>query len=690
MPAPSLPPLPAAAVPPLTRSIRTRLLALTLLPLLGVLPLLGLILLLWGNSAIDRLLTGKVRSDLAVAQGYFERVLVEVGSGTQAVAGSHRLHRALTGPHDDAQAAALAQLLGAARRQHGFDFLNLLTPDMQLRASERGPAAPGAPMPRLAADDSGTLASVARVSADELRQLAPDLPQRARIDLIATDSAGPTGRRSEDRALLLIARARVEDEAGRLVGWLQGGVMLNRNLAFIDHINEIVYPEGSLPFGSRGTATLFLDDVRVSTNVRLFGDAAAGRAIGTRVSASVRQAVLERGETWLDRAFVVNDWYVSGYLPLQDATGARVGMLYVGFLERPLVWLKYAVLVGIGVVFFAVMLLAAWWSLRSAARIFRPLERMTHTMQQVEQGDLTARVGPTREPDEIGRLAATLDHLLDVIDDKTRALQRWGDDLDLKVAERTRDLEASHAELQAAQQQLMRSDKLAAIGQLTASIAHEVNNPIAVIQGNLDLMRELLGPHAAPVRDELTLIDQQVERMRLIVTQLLQFARPTDYAGYVEPVAVRELIEASLVLVRHLLERDRVGLDWQCEAGLTVSINRQELQQVLINLLVNAIQAMQEQPADTRRLTLRGSAAQAAGGTAVIRIELQDTGPGLGEVALQQMFRPFFTTRRDGNGLGLWISRSLLERYGGDLRAANRPASEGPGAVFTVELPAQP
>lgn len=558
----------------MTHSIRHRLLALALVPLLGVLPLLGLILLLWGNTAIDGLLISKIRSDLAVAQGYFDRVLAEVGSGTQAVAESSRLQRALAIPAP-ARTAALDGLLTQVRHERGLDFLQWL-PATDRTADTAGGAG---------LSDKST--SVAVLTAVQLDALAPGLSEPSRITLVATDGAAPTDRTTEDRGLVLVAHARVTGAAGETLGWLRGGVLLNRNLGFIDHINEIVYPEGSLAFGSRGTATLFLDDVRVSTNVRLFGDPAAERAIGTRVSAVVREAVLGRGDTWLGRAFVVKDWYVSGYLPLADAGGRRVGMLYVGFLERPFVAVKYAVLAGIGLVFFAVMLLAAWWSLRAAGRIFRPLEQMTETMRRVESGEATARVGPVTPPDEIGRLATTLDHLLDTVDDKTRALQRWGDELDHKVAERT-------AELEAAQQQLVRSEKLAAIGQLTASIAHEINNPIAVIQGNLDLMRMTLGAHAAPVKDEIRLIDAQVERMRLIVTQLLQYARPNEYAGYVERLDAAEAVQDSLVLVRHLLERERVRLDNRCMPGSAprVAINRQELQQVLINLMVNAVQAM--------------------------------------------------------------------------------------------------
>jgi two-component system NtrC family sensor kinase len=99
---------------------------------------------------------------------------------------------------------------------------------------------------------------------------------------------------------------------------------------------QIVYPEGALPFGSQGTATLFLDDVRISTNVRLFGRRRRRRRARHRhagVAAGARP-VLGQGSTWLDRAFVVNDWYVSAYQPLADGAGQRVGMLYVGFLER--------------------------------------------------------------------------------------------------------------------------------------------------------------------------------------------------------------------------------------------------------------------------------------------------------------------------------------------------------------------
>jgi two-component system NtrC family sensor kinase len=652
--------------------IRSKLLAMVLLPLLVVLPLLGVLLLVWGNAALDQLLITKVRSDLAVAQGYFDRVLGEVGASAGAVADAHALQLALAnGNGIGADGTALVALLQRYKQREQLDFINLRAPDGSLRATDHALAAANdrrSPAFRAAADGRAS-AAIEVLTIDELAVVAPTLQARVAVPLVPTRNAAPTERATEDRAMVVLATRPVLDASGHLIAHVQAGVLLNRNLPFIDHINEIVYPQGALPFGSQGTATLFLDDVRISTNVRLFGSD-GDRAVGTRVSQQVRDAVLGRGSTWLDRAFVVNDWYVSAYQPLADSAGQRVGMLYVGYLERPFTLLKYAALASIGAIFFAVMIAAAFVSMRGARSIFAPLERMAQTMQRVEGGAAEARVGAVPSRDEVGQLAGHLDHLLDVVAEKQRALERWNAELDAKVAERTQ-------ELQNAQAQLVRAEKLAAVGQLTASIAHEVNNPIAVIQGNLDLVRETLGEHAVPVRAELALLDAQVERMRLIVTQLLQFARPTEFAGYVAAVDTARLVDDSLVLVGHLLSKTHITLQRDLRATRQPMLNRQELQQVLVNLLVNAIHAMPD--GGTLMLASRDVSDNA------IELSVTDTGPGLGPELLRELFQPFVTRKKDGTGLGLWISRSIVERYAGELHAADR--SDGVrGAVFTLRL----
>jgi signal transduction histidine kinase len=635
-------------------SIRHKLLALGLLPLLLAMPLLLAVLVVWGNSAFDALLVTKVRSDLDVASGYFERLQAEVGASTLAVARSATLVDALT----RTDRTTLDRLLARAKQEHALEFVELLPPDSTVLLHQ---------------DAVEGLARVELLESSQFERIAPDLVARVPVKVLPTRNAAPSDRTVEDRAMVMLAMAPVHALDGRLLGLLRGGVLLNRNLAFIDHINEIVYPAGSLPFGSQGTATLFLDDVRISTNVRLFGEEGGQRAIGTRVSHVVRDAVLGRGETWLDRAFVVNEWYVSAYQPLVNPAGRRVGMLYVGYLDSPFQRVKYGVLFGMGAVMLALMAAVMALALTWARRIFAPIERMTHTMQVVEAGDLTARARVDDTNDELGQLAAHLDRLLDTIDDKTQALQRSHDELDRKVVERTR-------ELQSAQAQLIKSEKLAAIGQLTAGIAHEVNNPIAVIQGNLDLVRETLGSKARPVKAELRLMDEQIERMRLIVTRLLQYARPGEYAGYVEPVDTAQAIADSLVLVHHLLSRAPIDVQRDLRATRLALVNRQELQQVLINGMVNAIQAMP----DGGTLTLASRDA----GAAQVEIDIADTGPGFLTSTESERFRAFKTTKKEGTGLGLWVSRNLVERYGGDIRATNR--TDGvTGALLTLVLPAE-
>ena len=678
----------------LAGSVRNKLLAMALLPLLVAFPMLVVALALWSNVAYDRLLITKVRSDLAVAHGYFEQVLSDVGSGTLGVAGSQVLFAAL-GSSGATNTTRLNEQLARQRERLGLDFLVIYDPQgralaraLPLGLSAADAAAPIPPMPAALGGALSSTTAPTRASASllvlepaALHALAPHLAQRLAIPLVATRNAAPDTRQAEHRAMVMLSTHPVLDARGQTIALLAGGLLLNQNLDFIDHINRIVYPEGSLPFGSQGTATLFMDDVRITTNVRLFQDQ---RAIGTRVSQTVRDAVLGRGQTWLDRAFVVNDWYVSAYEPLLDAHDQRIGMLYVGYLEAPFRFVRYAMLAAIGLIFLGVMVLSAWFSLRWARSIFQPVQRMNRTMQLVEDGESGARVGELSARDELGALAGHLDELLDVIDDKTAALQRWGEELDHKVAERTQELEASNASLQLAQQQLVKSEKLAAIGQLTASIAHEINNPIAVMQGNLDLMRETLGDAGQPVRAELKLLDEQVERMRIIVTQLLQYARPTEYAGYVETLDINRALEDCLVLVSHLLAQTNIKVQRDLLATQRVGCNRQELQQVVINLMINAIQAMPQ--GGTLQLVSRDWTDEA--GREGVRLCVQDSGSGLSPEVLDRLFRPFFTTKNDGNGLGLWISQGLVERYGGHITAENRP--DGQGASFCVALLTEP
>ena len=641
------------------RSVRARILLIALLPLLILLPLLLATAVQNWSARFDEVLIAKVHSELTIAQQHLEGLAKNRTSGIEALAGSVRFQQN-NGPD-------LPEFLVEERRALGLDFLYFLS-----SVPDAGSGPEGQRWPVVRAALSGQPSSAIDLfSAEDLTAISPDLAARARLPLIATRAAVPTDKQAETRGM--IVHVAVPAPGGALVG----GVLLNRNLGFIDEMNDLVYPADSLTGGNQGTATLFLEDVRISTNVRLFEDV---RALGTRVSAAVRAQVLERGEVWLDRAFVVNDWYVSAYEPIIDSYGNRVGMLYVGFLEARFTEAKRRTLYLIGLMFGAVLLVSIPVLLRWGRSIFKPLERMDGVIRAVEEGDLTARVRLGSDANEIARVAGHLDTLLDQVQERERRLRDWAEELESRVAERTSDLEQANRQLDMTTRQLIVSEKLAAIGEITAGVAHEINNPLAVIQGNLDVIHDELGSRAPEWRTEFSLIQEQIQAIHILVSKLLRFARPEEYADAGTGQDPNTIIRETMPLVHHVLVGGGIKVSLECRATALVKINPTELQQVLVNLVINAAQAM---PSGGSLVIASAEVETPAG--RMVEISVTDSGTGISPEVLQRIFDPFFTTKRaEGTGLGLSISRNLAARAGGDLSATSTP---GQGSRFTLRLP---
>lgn len=658
-------------------SVRHRLLAIALLPMLVILPLmLGITIYRW-NARFDAALAAEANSDLTIAHQYLARILENTQERLVATTESARFRDLLVQAHSSSD--RLDAFLGETARAARFDFLYIVGQDGHVIASARpmgSPAVRGDWPIVMSALKGRSETAIDLFERSDLLALSPELARRARLELVPTADAASTQRTEETRGLVVHSASAFALPDGRRAA-LVGGILLNRNLPFIDTINDLVFHDAGLPEGSQGTATLFLGDVRISTNVRLFR---GGRALGTRVSAPVARDVLEQGHTWLGDAFVVSDWYMSAYQPILDSYGRRVGMLYVGFLQRPFTRAKRATLLEIGVAFLVAVAATVPLFLRWAGEIFRPLERMTATIARVEGGDLGARTGGVGNQDEIGRVALHLNQLLDRLEERDRELRDWNQELNQRVEERALKLQHANRQLEATTQQLIMSEKLAAIGEISAGVAHEINNPIAVVQGNLEVVRELMGEKADAARVEFRLIDEQLHRIGEMVTRLLQFAKPQEYAGHSQRYDIADVVSDTLPLVRHLLDKSKITVEREYRASRLVLMNRTELQQVLVNLIVNAIHAMSA----GGRLTLRTSDSD-DGGRAGVLIEVADTGTGIAPEVLERIFDPFFTTKgREGTGLGLSISQMLVNRQGGKISVASEP---GRGTTFAVWLP---
>lgn len=642
-------------LPVALRSVRIRLLVIALLPMLVLLPiLLGSTMWRWSGK-VDAILVNKVTGDLTIADQYLGHLIETSGERIDAVARSIDLRQALM---------ARAETVFLAREQErlGLDFLHIA----------RAGAHTGT-WPVIDSAWNGNWQSAIDVfSPEDLRALSPDLATQAEIPLVSTRGAVPTERTAETRGMVIHSAAPLTLPDGTRAA-LVGGVLLNRNLDFIDTINALVYREQSLPEGSQGTATLFLEDVRISTNVRLFENV---RALGTRVSAEVRRQVLGEGQIWLDRAFVVNDWYISAYEPIIDSFGAPVGMLYVGFLEAPFSAAKRHSVFTLSIAFLLIALASVPVFLRWAGHIFRPLEGMTRTIDRVESGDMTARNHPAENDGEIAQVARHFDSLLDRLEERDLELRQWGESLEHRVEERTSELRAANQRLEQTTERLIISEKLAAVGEITASVAHEINNPVAVIQGNLELARGNLGEAAGQAEEEFRLIDDQVYRIGVIVSKLLQFARPEEYSGADNLIDPSDVVRDCLVLTRHQIQAAGINCDVETVSRATVRMSRTELQQVVVNLILNAVHAMPK--GGVLRISTREDE-----GASVLTVE--DNGAGIDPDTLSRIFDPFFTTKQaQGTGLGLSISRQIVSRAGGQILAESTP---GQGSCFVVRLP---
>jgi len=247
-----------------------------------------------------------------------------------------------------------------------------------------------------------------------------------------------------------------------------------------------------------------------------------------------------------------------------------------------------------------------------------------------------------------------------------------------RLAAKVVELQRSNAELAAARESLLRTEKLATVGRLAAGVAHEVGNPLGAISGYAALAHARLGAQGgdAEVRDWLQRIAVETQRIDRTIRELLDFARPA--VPSLAPVALPAVLDAALRLARVQPRFRDVEVAVELEAELPpVRADSSRLGQVFLNLLLNAGDAM----GGTGQLRISARAVAEA-----VVVEVADRGPGIREADLPRVFDPFFTTKPpgEGTGLGLSICHSIVASFGGEISAANR---DGGGAVFTIRVP---
>ncbi|MBK7534698.1 MAG: HAMP domain-containing protein [Myxococcales bacterium] len=330
----------------------------------------------------------------------------------------------------------------------------------------------------------------------------------------------------------------------------------------------------------------------------------------------------------------------------------------------------------------------------TVAQFASPIRQLEKRAEGMARGELAEPVSAGTEGDEIGRLTYALEEMRRALRDKLRSTEEVNLDLERAVQNRTADLAKKNRELAEtldkltqAQAQLVRSEKLASIGQLVAGIAHEINNPVNAIVNTVGPLEEAIteidtadeaarSEAARDIRDMVRVVQRGAQRTKAIVQALHNYSR-TDDESVVE-FDIDRTIDDSLELLRHLLKQHVTVEKHYGEAG-RVSGHAGQIGQVFMNLLTNAAQAVAGRDAAVIRIESRGDADRVA-------ITIADNGPGIPTHVLPRIWDPFFTTKDvgEGTGLGLSIVHELVERHGGTITV---DTELGKGTSFTVTLP---
>lgn len=646
-------------------SLRTKL----ILSFLAVILIGGLISLIIGSRLVRSTLIGqaqlKVKHDLASAWMVFNEKL----NGIRLIVTLTASRESVVDALKRGDKEILLKYLNRVRTDFGLDILTLTDSSGKVVVRTRNPLVTGDDqsedeLVKLALK-GGVVAHPQIMTGEQLRLEGPDLAAQAYIEFIPTPRAAPKTQNFETSGLVLKAAAAIQNERREILGVLYGAILLNRNYEIVDRIKEIVFKGEKYRNRDVGTATIFLYDLRISTNVR---NEKGERAIGTLLSSEVKKAVLDEGKAWIDRAFVVNDWYITAYEPIKNVEGKIIGILYVGMLERPYIdtanrlMLTFTAMASLCVVFLLIILYF------STTQIIRPLQKMVVATQKIAKGDLSHKV-EINSRDELGILAASFNEMIDQLRKANEELMEWGRTLEKKVEERTKEL----TEMQT---KLLQSEKLASLGKLAAGVAHEINNPLGAILIYSHLLLEET-PKNTPAYENLKKIVKETSRCKDIVKGLLEFARPKE--PEMVPTDINEIIDRALAIVEKQALFQNITIIKEYSQLPKIIADPSQLQQVFMNIIINAAEAMNGRGTLTIRTFLDLKKEQ-------IKIAFQDTGHGIKPEDMPRLFEPFFTTKEvgKGTGLGLAISYSIIQKHQGTIEVESQV---GQGSTFTVILP---
>jgi two-component system, NtrC family, sensor kinase len=507
----------------------------------------------------------------------------------------------------------------------------VLFPDGSLKAVPGGENMMNLPIVSQVFSSQKDLASTEVIPSNFLQPVG--LASQASIELLQTPRAAPEAfdLREGTAGLALTGVSLLRDEANKVIGAVVTAYLFNNDFTLVDRIKQVAGVD---------TVTIFFGDLRVSTNVMT---ESGERAVGTLVSQAVRDVVLTNGQNYVGRAFVVNQMYITRYIPLYDHTTRIVGMLYVGALASAFDTLVHTFNERVALIAFVCIILAGVIAVPIARLITQPITELVQANRGLAQGDMTVRVQPSGSG-ELGLLGRSFNNMAET--------------------------------LQHTQQELLHKERLASMGQLAAGVAHEINNPLGTILLYSDVLYKEL-PADDPHRADLKMIIDETNRCKTIVADLLNFARQHEVMAKI--MNLHDLLDEVLKRLAKQSKLEGVRVEKRYDTDLPfIMADPDQLRQVLIILLDNAAEAIET--SGTITISTRPVDEH------WVEIRISDTGCGIAEENLNKVFSPFFTTKPlgKGTGLGLSIAYGIIKMHRGQI---NLQSKQGEGTTVTITLP---
>lgn len=432
------------------------------------------------------------------------------------------------------------------------------------------------------------------------------------------------------------------------LGTAFSGILLNGNTVLVKKLQEILF--GSSLYGTKpfGTVTIFCGDRRIATTV--IGPQGTV-AVGTRVSDVVRRKVLGEGGTWLDRAYVVDDWYLSAYEPIKNPLDENAGILYVGVLEqkyldvrnRTLLFLLGITIPTLGLLLFFVYLVSN--------NIVRPISELARASQKIAGGQLDTKVVQKGHTSEFATLLNSFNRMVNAIKNREKMLRQ-----------KNTQLEDANRDYQ----------------ELLSFVTHELNNSIGSLLLNVSMLSDgTLGSLDEEQSEVVSLILRDVERFREMVRNYLNISRLEKGTLKYNPETVdmrRDVVEPVVRRLQSRIDHRGLNVEWDWKQQAVVTVDTELMDICYSNLLINALKYGKE----WIRIT-----AEHIGDAWVFGV--QNGGIPIPEDKIHLLFRKFsrLVKSDDGAGLGLYLVRKILEQHGGEVWCES---AEGKGTSFFLRI----